>query len=111
MKRALLLVLLAAGCATVPPTPPPPAKPVHVVLVGTTDVHGWFNGRMEVPPGGGEGVHHGGVAVLASYVDALRAANETSFYRDQDALWVKVVASGDRAPGASYGSGSIEVSR
>lgn len=76
MKRALLLVLLAAGCATVPPTPPPPAEPVHVVLVGTTDVHGWFNGRMEVPAGGGEGVHHGGVALLASYVDALRAAND-----------------------------------
>lgn len=76
MKRALLLVLLAAGCATLPPTPPPPAEPVHVVLVGTTDVHGWFNGRMEVPAGGGEGVHHGGVALLASYVEALRAAND-----------------------------------
>src|SRR5688572_6807517 len=73
MKRALVLVLLFAGCATVPP---PQVEPVHVVLVGTTDVHGWFNGRIEVPTGGGEGVHHGGVALLASYVDALRAANE-----------------------------------
>jgi 5'-nucleotidase len=76
MKRALLAALLATACATAPPTPPPPAEPVHVVLVGTTDVHGWFNGRMEVPAGGGEGVHHGGVALLASYVNALRAAND-----------------------------------
>ena len=73
MKRVLLLVLLVAGCATAPPTP---VEPVHVVIVGTTDVHGWFNGRMELPTGGGEGVHHGGVALLASYVEALRAAND-----------------------------------
>ena len=41
----------------------------------------------------------------------LRAATDTSFYREQDTLWVKVVASGDRAPGASAGAGSIDVSR
>ena len=46
-----------------------------------------------------------------SSLDALRAANETSYFIDQDAVWVKVVASGDRGPGASYGSGSIVVSR
>ncbi|HUP49299.1 MAG TPA: bifunctional metallophosphatase/5'-nucleotidase, partial [Thermoanaerobaculia bacterium] len=69
MKRALLVVLLLAACATAPP----PA-PLHVVLVGTPDVHGWFTERVEVPPGGGQGVHHGGVALLAGYVDALRAA-------------------------------------
>jgi 5'-nucleotidase len=87
MKRALLLLLLFAGCAT---APPPPVEPVHVVLVGTTDVHGWFNGRMEVPNGGGEGVHHGGVALLASYVEALRAANDGN---------VVIVDSGDMFQG------------
>ena len=76
MKRlALLVTLLFTACATVPPVPPPPAEPVHVVIVGTTDVHGWFNGReqesRDVPA-----VRYGGVATLASYVDALRAQND-----------------------------------
>ena len=44
-------------------------------------------------------------------LDALRAASDTSYFMGEDALWVKVVASGDRAPGASYGGGSIQVSR
>jgi 5'-nucleotidase len=71
MKRSLplILVLLAAGCAFFRK----PAEPVHVVIVGTTDVHGWFNGHVETPPGGGEGVLWGGLPVLATHVDALRA--------------------------------------
>ena len=44
-------------------------------------------------------------------LDALRAASDTSYFRDSDALWVKVVATGDRGNGASSGGGSIEVSR
>src|SRR5829696_4287049 len=72
MKRSLSLVLflLAAACASVP------APPVHVVIVGTTDVHGWFNGHVDTPPGGGEGVVWGGLPVFASYVEALRAQND-----------------------------------
>jgi 5'-nucleotidase len=73
MKRSLPLVLflLASACASwrKPPTP------VHVVIVGTTDVHGWFNGHIETPPGGGEGVLWGGLPVLAAHVEALRAQN------------------------------------
>ena len=46
-----------------------------------------------------------------SSLDALRAAGDTSYFRDSDALWVKVVASGDRGAGASSGGGSIDVSR
>ena len=74
MKRSLasFLFLLAFGCASVAPRP---AEPVHVVFVGTTDVHGWFNGRVETPPGGGQGVLWGGLPTLASYVEALRAEN------------------------------------
>jgi 2',3'-cyclic-nucleotide 2'-phosphodiesterase (5'-nucleotidase family) len=55
VKRSLplILFLLGAACASVPSEP---AEPVHVVLVGTTDVHGWFNGHVETPQGGGEGV-------------------------------------------------------
>lgn len=63
MKR-LLGLLLFLGCTTATTS-----NPVHVVIVGTTDVHGWFNGRTE------SGVHYGGVALFASYVSALRDAN------------------------------------
>ena len=59
----LLLVFLLLGCATTPQ----PTGPVHVILVGTTDVHGWYNGRVD------DGVRRGGVATLAAYVEALRA--------------------------------------
>jgi 5'-nucleotidase len=75
MKRSLPLVLflLAAACSSTAPRQPDP--PVHVVIVGTTDVHGWFNGHVETPPGGGEGVLWGGLPSLASYVEALRDEN------------------------------------
>lgn len=71
MKRSLPLVLflLASACASVAPQP---AEPVHVVLVGTTDVHGWFAGHVETPPEGGEGVLWGGLPAFATYVEALR---------------------------------------
>jgi 5'-nucleotidase len=70
MKRSfpLFLFLLALACTSVRP----PAEPVHVVVVGTTDVHGWFNGHVETPPGGGAGVLWGGLPVLTSYVESLR---------------------------------------
>jgi 5'-nucleotidase len=66
MKRApiLLLFLLLASCASVPPAA---HEPVHVVIVGTTDVHGWFNGHHDQPA-------YGGLAIFSSYVDALRAS-------------------------------------
>ena len=89
MKRSLapFLFLLVFGCATVPQAPAPP---VHVVIVGTTDVHGWFAGHVETPPNGGEGVLWGGLPTLASYVDALRAENKGN---------VIVVDSGDMFQG------------
>jgi 5'-nucleotidase len=89
MKRSLPLVLflVAAACASAPQQP---AAPVHVVVVGTTDVHGWFNGHVETPPGGGEGVLWGGLPSLASYVEALR---------DQHGRRVILVDSGDMFQG------------
>jgi cell migration-inducing and hyaluronan-binding protein len=44
-------------------------------------------------------------------LDALRAASDTSYFKDQDALWVKVVSPGDNGRGAPGGGASIEVSR
>ena len=70
----LVLFLLALSCATAPP--PPPAEPVHVVFVHTTDVHGWFNGHIETPPGGGPAVVWGGLPTLAGYVDVLRGQHD-----------------------------------
>ena len=66
MRRVatLFLFLFAAACASVHP----PEQPVHVVVVGTTDLHGWFDGHHDTVP-------YGGLPLFASYVDALRAAN------------------------------------
>ena len=45
-------------------------------------------------------------------LDALRKAGKTAWFKDKDALWVKVVSNGDGARGATPGSGtSVEVSR
>lgn len=75
MKRSfpLVLFLLASACASVPPRP---AEPVRVVVVGTTDVHGWFNGHIDVPQDGGPGVVWGGLPALAGYIEALRKEND-----------------------------------
>jgi cell migration-inducing and hyaluronan-binding protein len=40
-------------------------------------------------------------------IDALRRASDTSYFKDQDALWVKVVSAG----GLGRAATSIEVSR
>jgi 5'-nucleotidase len=101
MKRLLPLLLAAAfACtsstsspaappsqvtqtATAPPTasrPPlaaaPLAGPVHVVIVGTTDVHGWFAGHDEVAADKTTQVHFGGLPTFKAYVDALRSTND-----------------------------------
>jgi cell migration-inducing and hyaluronan-binding protein len=44
-------------------------------------------------------------------VDALREAHDTSYFKDQDALWVKLVSGGDSRTGAPGGGSSIDVSR
>ncbi len=65
MKRALVLfIILLSGCASV--TAP---QPVHVVIVGTTDIHGWFAGRKV------DNLQVGGLPLFGSYVEALRAQN------------------------------------
>jgi 5'-nucleotidase len=65
MKRLIPLFLFLAACLSFAQETPP----VHVVVVGTTDVHGWFAGHRDASP------PYGGLPLLASYVDALRAAN------------------------------------
>ena len=46
-------------------------------------------------------------------LDALRMSNDTSYYKDKDALWVKVVSTGEGAHGAGpfAGGTSVQVSR
>jgi cell migration-inducing and hyaluronan-binding protein len=42
---------------------------------------------------------------------ALRNASDTSYFKDKDALWVKVVSNGDPGTGAPGGGTSLQVSR
>jgi 5'-nucleotidase len=49
---------------------------VHIVIVATTDVHGYFNGREFPAKNGIAAIRYGGLPVLESYVEALRAAND-----------------------------------
>jgi len=44
-------------------------------------------------------------------LDALRNASDTSYYKGKDALWVKVVSTGDAGTGAPGGGTSVQVSR
>ena len=44
-------------------------------------------------------------------LDALRKASDTSYFKDKDALWVKVVSSGDSGNGAPGGGTTLQVSR
>jgi G8 domain len=46
-------------------------------------------------------------------LDALRLSSDTSYFKDKDALWVKVVSTGEGARGAGPGAGgtSVQVSR
>ena len=45
-------------------------------------------------------------------LDALRKASDTSYFKDKDALWVKVVSNGNGADSGGPGGGtSVQVSR
>jgi cell migration-inducing and hyaluronan-binding protein len=44
-------------------------------------------------------------------MDALRAASDNSYFKDKDALWVKLVSPGDAGNGAPGGGTSLQVSR
>ena len=46
-----------------------------------------------------------------SSLDALRKASDTSYFKDKDALWVKVVSAGDAGNGAPGGGTIVQVSR
>lgn len=65
MKRLIPLLLFLAAALSFAQAP----EPVHVVVVGTTDVHGWFAGHRDANP------PYGGLPLFASYIEALRAAN------------------------------------
>jgi cell migration-inducing and hyaluronan-binding protein len=44
-------------------------------------------------------------------LDALREASATAYFKDNDALWVKVVSNGDPGGGGPGGATSVQVSR
>jgi 5'-nucleotidase len=72
MKRFLPIILFLTACSTVPvDTKPVSVEPklVHVVIVSTTDLHGWYDSHhaTRTVPG------FGGLPLLAGYVEVLRA--------------------------------------
>ena len=44
-------------------------------------------------------------------LDALRRASATSYFKDTDALWVKVISNGDPGGGGPGGATAVQVSR
>ena len=44
-------------------------------------------------------------------LDALRKASTTAYYKAPDALWVKLVSTGDAGNGAPGGGTSVQVNR
>jgi cell migration-inducing and hyaluronan-binding protein len=44
-------------------------------------------------------------------LDALRQASDTSYYKGQGSLWVKLVSPGDPGTGAPGGGISVQVSK
>jgi cell migration-inducing and hyaluronan-binding protein len=44
-------------------------------------------------------------------LDALRKASDTSYFKGEDSLWVKIVSAGDPGRGAPGGGTSVQVSR
>ncbi len=65
----------AAPSAPAPgPAAAAPAKPIHLTVVGTNDLHGWVNPR-QVKLKDGATAEVGGVALLAGYLANLRAQN------------------------------------
>ena len=44
-------------------------------------------------------------------LEALRQASDTSYYKAPDALWVKLVSTGDAGNGAPGGGVSVQVNR
>jgi cell migration-inducing and hyaluronan-binding protein len=44
-------------------------------------------------------------------VDALRNASATSYFKDTDALWVKIISNGDPGGGGPGGGTIVQVSR
>jgi 5'-nucleotidase len=65
MKRLLPLVLFLTACAASAANP----QPVHVFVVGTTDLHGSYDSH----PASKTAPAYGGLALIAGYLDVLRA--------------------------------------
>ncbi|MEA2336145.1 MAG: 5-nucleotidase [Thermoanaerobaculia bacterium] len=67
MKRLLPFVLFLTACAAFAAKP----QPVHVFVVGTTDMHGSYDSH----PATKTAPAYGGLPLIAGYLDALRAAH------------------------------------
>lgn len=84
------------------------ARPSLNLTVKELDAGSWV--MFELP-----GFTTADAGVEQSSLDALRSASATSYFKDGDSLWVKLVSTGDipgRGPGQGPGAGdSLQVSR
>ena len=69
--RTAAAVLLLAACTAAPPPVPGPAPAATLVVMGTTDMHGWI---LPYDYYTGERVEHG-LAALLPVIDSVRAAH------------------------------------
>ena len=64
MKRLLPLILFLTALSAAAAEP----ERIHVLVVGTTDLHGWYDSHHESP----NAPHYGGLPLLAGYLEILR---------------------------------------
>jgi 5'-nucleotidase len=69
MKRLLPLILFLAACAAIAAEPQPVPQPIHVFVVGTTDLHGWYDSHHESKTAPA----YGGLPLIDGYLEVLRA--------------------------------------
>ena len=83
-------------------------RPAMVVSVSELDAGSWV--ILDLP-----GFTTAASGTAQSSLDALRKASDTSYYKDNGSLWVKLVSSGDilgSGPGKGpSGGASLQVSR
>jgi cell migration-inducing and hyaluronan-binding protein len=79
-------------------------RPTVSLSVNELDKGSWV--IFELP-----GFNTAATGAAQSSLAALRSATETSYFKDNGSLWVKVISPGDPGTGAPGGGASVTVSR
>jgi cell migration-inducing and hyaluronan-binding protein len=79
-------------------------RPAVALTVNELDKGSWV--IFELP-----GFNTAASGAAQTSLAALRSATDTSYFKDNGSLWVKVVSPGDPGTGAPGGGASVQVSR